>query len=90
VLDLRWLSPLPLEDLLREANATGRVLIVDETRHSGGVSEALCAALSDAGFNGKVRRLNSLDSFIPLGDAAFQVLLSEQTIADAAVLLARQ
>jgi 2-oxoisovalerate dehydrogenase E1 component len=89
VLDLRWLSPLPLEDLLREANATGRVLIVDETRHSGGVSEALCAALSDAGFSGKVRRLNSLDSFIPLGDAAFQVLLSEQTIVDAAVLLAR-
>jgi 2-oxoisovalerate dehydrogenase E1 component len=87
VLDLRWLSPLPVQDLLREAEATGRVLIVDETRHSGGVSEALCAALVDAGFKGKVRRLNSPDSFIPLGDAAFQVLLSEHTILDAALSL---
>jgi 2-oxoisovalerate dehydrogenase E1 component len=89
VLDLRWLAPLPVEDLVREANATGRVLIVDETRHSGGVSEALCAALTDAGFSGKVRRLNSPDSFIPLGDAAFQVLLSEQQILGASLLLAR-
>ncbi|HET8933223.1 MAG TPA: thiamine pyrophosphate-dependent enzyme [Polyangiales bacterium] len=89
VLDLRWLSPLPIADLLREAEATGRVLIVDETRHSGSVSEALCAALMDARFHGKVRRLNSPDSFIPLGDAAFQVLLSEQTILDAALQLLR-
>jgi 2-oxoisovalerate dehydrogenase E1 component len=87
VLDLRWLSPLPIEDVLREANATGRVLIVDETRHSGGVSEALCAALVDARFSGKVRRLNSPDSFIPLGDAAFQVLLSEQAILTASLEL---
>lgn len=90
VLDLRWLAPLPVEALVREANVTGRVLIVDETRHSGGVSEALCAALIDAGFSGKLRRLNSADSFIPLGDAAFQVLLAEQTILDAALMLVRQ
>ena len=32
VLDLRWLAPLPVEDMLREATATGRVLVVDETR----------------------------------------------------------
>src|SRR5262249_58753993 len=35
VVDLRWLSPLPVADLVREA-ATGRVLVVDETRRSGG------------------------------------------------------
>src|SRR5690606_5644768 len=34
VLDLRWLSPLPVEDLLRAAELTGRVLIADETRRS--------------------------------------------------------
>src|SRR5262249_12571407 len=44
VLDLRWLAPLPVEDLLREADATGRVLVVDETRRSGGVSEAVITA----------------------------------------------
>src|SRR6266702_3947342 len=31
VLDLRWLAPLPAGDILREAAATGRVLIADET-----------------------------------------------------------
>ena len=31
VLDLRWLAPLPVDDLMREAEAVGRVLIVDET-----------------------------------------------------------
>src|SRR5947209_6412236 len=38
VVDIRWLAPLPATDILREAQATGRVLIVDETRRSGGVS----------------------------------------------------
>jgi 2-oxoisovalerate dehydrogenase E1 component len=87
VLDLRWLSPLPELDLLREANATGRVLIVDETRKSGSVAEGLCAALIDAGFAGKVARVNSEDSFVPLGGAALAVLLSEQAVLSAAVRL---
>ncbi len=84
ILDLRWLAPLPVEDILREANATGKVLIVDETRRSGGVSEAVIAALVDEKFTGSISRVTSGDSFIPLGDAALQVLLSEQTIEDAA------
>jgi 2-oxoisovalerate dehydrogenase E1 component len=87
VLDLRWLAPLPIEDLLREANATGRVLVVDETRRSGGVSEAVVTALVDGRFGGSVARVTSQDSYIPLGDAALQVLLSEQTIEAAAVEL---
>jgi 2-oxoisovalerate dehydrogenase E1 component len=84
VLDLRWLAPLPVEDLLREARATGRVLVVDETRRSGGVSEGVLAALVDAGFNGRLARVTSEDSFVPLGDAARQVLLSEATVEAAA------
>ena len=85
ILDLRWLSPLPTEDILREANATGKVLVVDETRRSGGVSEAVIAALVDEQFTGSITRVTSEDSFIPLGDAALQVLLSEQNIEDAAL-----
>jgi 2-oxoisovalerate dehydrogenase E1 component len=80
VLDLRWLSPLPVDDLLRHADATGRVLVVDETRRTGGVSEAVLTALLDAGLLGIARRVTSEDSFIPLGRAANHVLLSEQTI----------
>ncbi len=84
VLDLRWLAPLPTEDLLREADATGRVLVVDETRRSGGVSEGVLAALVDAGFTGRMSRVTSEDSFVPLGAAAQHVLLSEETIEKAA------
>ncbi len=88
VLDLRWLAPLPVNDLLREANACGRVLVVDETRRSGGVSEGILAALVDAGFGGPAARVTSADSFIPLGDAAAHVLLGEDEVVAAALATA--
>ncbi|MFE6921279.1 dehydrogenase E1 component subunit alpha/beta [Nocardia sp. NPDC057663] len=84
VLDLRWLNPLPVADLLHHAEATGRVLVADETRRSGGVSESVYAALVDAGFHGTLARVTSEDSFIPLGPAADTVLLSESAIEAAA------
>ncbi|MRH87446.1 MFS transporter [Nocardia sp. SYP-A9097] len=84
VLDLRWLAPLPIDDLLNNARATGRVLIADETRRSGGVSESVCTALLDAGFDGRIARVTSEDSFIPLGAAANTVLLDEDRIEAAA------
>ena len=84
VVDLRWLVPLPCDDLLREARATGRVLVVDETRRTGGVSEGVVTALVDGGFAGPVARVTSVDSYIPLGDAAELVLLSEAQIEAAA------
>ena len=89
VLDLRWLAPLPVTDILREANATGRVLVVDETRRSGGVSEGVLAELVDAGFEGRLARVTSKDSFVPLGDAARLVLVSEEEIEAAALDLVR-
>ncbi len=90
VVDLRWLVPLPVADIIREASATGRVLVVDETRRSGGVGEGVLAALVDAGFVGSVRRVASIDTFIPLGPAARQVLVSEEVITQGArTLLAR-
>jgi 2-oxoisovalerate dehydrogenase E1 component len=90
VLDLRWLAPLPMTDLLREASATGRVLVVDETRRTGGVSEGILAALTDHGFRGPAARVTSEDSFVPLGDAARHVLVSEAEIEKAATALARR
>lgn len=84
VLDLRWLSPLPVKDILREASSSGQVLVVDETRRSGGVSEGIVTALVDGGFRGPIKRVTSVDSFIPLGDAARAVLLDEATILQAA------
>lgn len=87
VVDLRWLAPLPVDDMMREANATGRVLIVDETRETGGVGEGVLAELLSHGYSGRVVKVAGSDSFIPLGDAALQVLLSEDTIEAAAVKL---
>ncbi len=87
ILDLRWLAPLPERDLLREANAVGRVLVVDETRKSGGVSEGVMAALVDGGFRGAMARVTSDDSFVPLGPAADHVLLNEAEIVEAAIAL---
>jgi 2-oxoisovalerate dehydrogenase E1 component len=89
VVDLRWLAPLPVQDVLREASVTNRVLIADETRRTGGVSEGVITALTDAGYAGQLARVTSEDSFIPLGDAAATVLLSEQSIEAAARALLR-
>jgi 2-oxoisovalerate dehydrogenase E1 component len=87
VVDLRWLSPLPIDDLVRETHATRAVLVADETRASGGWSEGVVTALVDAGIASRVGRVTSKDSFIPLGDAAKLVLLSEDEIEAAAYRL---
>jgi 2-oxoisovalerate dehydrogenase E1 component len=84
VFDLRWLAPLPAEQLIAEASRTGRVLVVDETRRSGGVSEGVITALIDAGYQGRIARVCAADTFIPLGDAASLVLVSEPEIEAAA------
>jgi 2-oxoisovalerate dehydrogenase E1 component len=80
VVDLRWLAPLPIEDLVREAHATRAVLVADETRASGGWSEGVVTALIEAGITSRVGRVTSKDSFIPLGDAAKLMLLSEADV----------
>ncbi len=85
-MDLRWLSPLDHGLIRREAERCDRVLIVDEGRRSGGVGEALMAAVIE-GTAGSVRvsRVTGEDCFIPLGDAANAVLLGEDDIVEAAL-----
>jgi 2-oxoisovalerate dehydrogenase E1 component len=80
VLDLRWICPVPAVSLLAHAGRFKRVLVVDETRHSGGVSEGIVSTLVDGGFTGELRRVTSSDSVIPLGPAADHVLLSEAEV----------
>ena len=87
VVDMRWLAPLPVDDLIRETHATRAVLVADETRASGGWSEGVITALVDAGTKARIGRVTSKDSFIPLGDAAKLVLLSEDEIEAAAYQL---
>jgi 2-oxoisovalerate dehydrogenase E1 component len=84
VLDLRWIAPLPYDDLFQAVAPAGRVLVADETRRSGGVGEGVVATLVEAGFPRRVARVASRDSYIPLGAAADLVLLSEADIEQAA------
>jgi 2-oxoisovalerate dehydrogenase E1 component len=81
VLDLRWLAPLPMEDVVREGTATGRLLIVDECRRSGGIAEGLVTGLLEAGFDGKLARVTGKDTYLPTGPSAPAVQVSEKHIA---------
>jgi 2-oxoisovalerate dehydrogenase E1 component len=88
VLDLRWLAPLPVADVLAATRRTGRILVVDETRRTAGVGEGVISALVEGGYTGPIVRVASEDSFIPLGPAAQHVLLSETEIEKSAITLA--
>ena len=89
VVDLRWLAPLDAELIAEQAAATGRVLVVDEGRRSGGVGEAVITSLVER-LGSKLpplRRVCAEDTYIPLGPAADTVLPSVESIAAAAVEL---
>ena len=91
VVDLRWLNPLNESFIVDQARATGKVLIVDESRKTGGVSEAILSVLAQrCGDQVKVALLTGHDSFIPLGPAADHVLPQvEGIVARAAELVAK-
>lgn len=89
VLDLRYLIPLAIDKIVEALGAEHKVLIVDECRRRGSLSEELYTALHEAkpGFY-QLQRLCAEDSFIPLGAAAYTVLPSvAQIIAQAKLLL---
>jgi 2-oxoisovalerate dehydrogenase E1 component len=89
VIDLRWLSPLPMEAVAEHARQVGRVLVVDECRATGGgVADALVAGLVEAGVVVPMATVRAADSFIPLGPAADTVLVDVDQIVQAAIRLA--
>ncbi len=83
VFDLRWLAPLPVLHLLSVAAAFPRVLVVDETRRSGGVSEGVVTALVEGGYSGEIRRVTAEDSFVPLGPGELKPSLTEDDVVAA-------
>ena len=80
VVDLRWLNPLPIDDMVEAAEATGTVLVVDEGRRTGGVAEGVMAALAERIPGIRLGRVAGADTFIPLGAAANLVLVQEHDI----------
>jgi 2-oxoisovalerate dehydrogenase E1 component len=66
------------------------VLVVDETRHDGGVGEGVVTALVEGGYDGPIARVAGRNSFVPLGAAADLVLVQESDIERAAHELVRR
>ncbi|MGH2462336.1 MAG: thiamine pyrophosphate-dependent enzyme, partial [Candidatus Limnocylindria bacterium] len=90
VIDLRWLSPLPVDAVRSHAADCGRVLIVDECRATGGgVADALIADFAERSFAGRLASVRAVDSFVPLGTATAAVLVGLDQIVAAAVDTAR-
>ena len=86
VVDLRWLAPLPIEDIAARGRRDQRVLVVDETRRTGGVSEGIVAdARSTPATTASSRALRARTRSSRSGDAATLVLLSEDEIEAAAL-----
>jgi len=81
IVDLRWLAPLPEEAILRELKNCKQVLIVDECRSTGSLSEALVTLLVEQ-MNPlpRIKRITGKDCFIPLGEAWQHVLPSKNDI----------
>jgi 2-oxoisovalerate dehydrogenase E1 component len=67
VVGLHWLMPLPIDDMVGEADATGQVLVVDEIRHGGGVGEGIVTALVEYGFGGRIMRVATFRWVAPPG-----------------------
>lgn len=85
IMDLRWLSPMNTDEIVRQAEACGKVLVVDEGRRSGGVGEGIVTTIAErAKRHIPVDRVVGDDTYIPLGPAANLVLPSEEAIEAAA------
>lgn len=84
IIDLRWLHPLNDKAIVAAVAGCANILIVDESRRSGSLSEKLMTILTEAGRGNVVSRITAEDCFIPLGPAAELVLPSKASIMDAA------
>lgn len=90
VLDLRWLAPLPMDVVAQQAHDVGRVLVVDECRATGGgIADAVVAGLVEGGSAAALATVRARDSYVPLGPAASQVLVTEDDVVAASRRLAR-
>ena len=84
IIDLRWLHPLEPDAIAAAVADCRNILIVDECRRSGSLSEKLMTILTEAGRGDVTSRITAEDCFIPLGPAAELVLPSKTSIIEAA------
>ncbi len=88
LIDLRWLTGIDHAAVHAAVSGCRRVLVVDECRRSGSVSEEICAELAARGLAApRLARLTAEDSFIPLGPSATSTLPDLAGILEAAQAL---
>jgi 2-oxoisovalerate dehydrogenase E1 component len=85
IIDLRWLHPLNEEAIVAAVRSSAKILIVDESRRAGSMSEKLMALLVEAGRGDDISRITAEDCFISLGPAAELTLPSKASIIEAAL-----
>jgi 2-oxoisovalerate dehydrogenase E1 component len=88
IIDIAWLCPLPREALIDATKGCKHILIVDETRQSGGIAEALMALFCQNS-PATLGQLTAADSFIATGPASGATLPSAAAIVQAALTLCR-
>ncbi len=86
VIDMRWLSPLPADGLVQAVAGAEHILIIDETRQSGGVAEALMALFAER-TEVPLARVTAADSFIATGPAYAATMPSADSVYSAAKAL---
>lgn len=88
IIDLRWLAPLNETAILKALKPCKHILIVDECRRSGSISEALMSmVMENMSPMPKTERLTADDCFIPLGKAYAVTLPSKDSIIQSALEL---
>ncbi len=86
IIDLRWIAPLNHEALAQALEDSKNVLIVDECRKTGSLSEALVASMvENMKTLPKIKVIAAHDCFITLGVAAAAGLPSKEEIIEAAL-----
>ncbi|MGQ4277465.1 thiamine pyrophosphate-dependent enzyme [Pseudidiomarina sp. E22-M8] len=86
VIDIRCLVPLHVDKIVAALGQCKNLLVVDECRRRGSLSEELITCLHED-YSGRftTQRLTAEDSFIPLGKAAYTVLPSFNGITEKAL-----
>ncbi len=86
LIDLNWLSPLPIASLLKALTNVKNILIVDECRSSGNIAEGLVAKLYPE-IRAPITVISAEDSFIATGPAYAATMPSKATIIETALEL---
>ncbi len=90
VIDLRTVSPLDLQTILRSVKKTGRLVIVHEAPRTLGIGAEIAATVADRGLDylkAPIRRVTGFDTVVPLAKLEDHYIPSKERIVKAAAEL---